>query len=66
MHQSHLGGRRKQRVEGERELGRKGERAGEKGNMIRYWCWGNRSGAPRASRMNGNMQPQKVGYRRTL
>jgi hypothetical protein len=37
----------------------------EKGSMVRYWRE-NRRETLRASRMNGNRQPQEVGGRETL
>lgn len=45
-------------------LGERGD-TGKKGNMIRYGV-GGRSEAPRASRKNGNGQPQEVGGWGTL
>jgi hypothetical protein len=59
-------GREKKAISGDR--GREGpgwekRQGGEKENMIRYWRWGDRSEALRASRKNGNRQPQEVGGR---
>jgi hypothetical protein len=64
MLQSHLGGRRKQRLEEESKLGGRG--AVEKESLIRYWGREIRSKAPRATRMYGNIQPWEVGGRETL
>jgi hypothetical protein len=64
MLQSHLGGRRKQRAEGGRELGGRGE--GEREGQGKKGTWSgiegcSRSEAPRTSRMNGNIQSRDVG-----
>jgi hypothetical protein len=53
MLQSHLGGRRKQKAEGGRELGRSGDRGKKKHDQV--LVLGTRSEASRISRMKGNI-----------
>jgi hypothetical protein len=67
MLQSHLGGRRQQSQGGEEEAhGWERRRGGERGNMIRCSRGRKKEFPLRASRMNGNRQPQEAGGRRTL
>jgi hypothetical protein len=66
MLQSQLEGRSKEWACGWRDGWREGTQwerpgGGKKENMIRYEA-GNRREALRASRFNGSMQPQGVGY----
>ena len=59
--QSHLGGRRKQSQDrGGRDLGGKGDREKKRATSSGIG-WGKKTEALRASRKNGNRQPQEIG-----
>ena len=66
MLQTHWENGNNREAEGRRDLDKRGEKEGRGGTGSGMgWGW-SRTEAQRASRMNGIMQPEKMGDRKTL